>query len=181
MTVTSSFDFRLPRCPSSRVSSTGPAESAWAQGIHIVAGVSCIICEYPLTLICSLFYRWRGGKKKSNIALRSQPQRKTPLSRISLSFRKRQTVSGEMKGLGGEDVALQPGVHVVPCSWCQYQICFFECSQSNLLIFIYLINLHDLSVLNGHFNSTQQQQFTYEGAKKSWVTPAGCHMSLQHV
>lgn len=98
-----SFDCRLPRCPSSRVSSTGPAESAWAQGIHIVAGVSCIICEYPLTLIGSLFYRWRG-KKKSNIALRSQPQRKTPLSQISLSFRKRQTVSGEMKGLRGEDV-----------------------------------------------------------------------------
>lgn len=74
VTVTRSFDCRLPRCPSSRVSSTGPAESAWAQGIHIVAGVSCIICEYPLTLICSLFYRWRGGKK--NLILHLDPNLK---------------------------------------------------------------------------------------------------------
>lgn len=65
-----------------------------------------------------------GWGDKSNLALRSQPQRKTPLSPISLSLSARQTPPGEMKGLGGED-GWQPGAHVVPGSSYQYQICFF--------------------------------------------------------
>lgn len=57
------------------------------------------------TLTCSLFYtRTGGGKKKSNIALRSQRQRKAPSSRISLSFRKKETLFGEMKGLSDNAV-----------------------------------------------------------------------------
>lgn len=76
-------------------------------------------------------------------------------------------MSGEMKGLRGEDVVCSRA-----SMWCLVLDANIKFDSLNVVkptfyFFIYLFNLHDLSVLNGHFNSTQQQQFSYEGAKKS--------------